>query len=356
MLKRRHGDRSEWKRIIKRQYSQKYIDRDGFKGYVTLLNIHKVTEPLTVHYEGKSVCIVDDGYMWLQHFPSNEHYSLTTMFDANGEVVQWYVDITNENGLENDLPYMDDLFLDIIVLSSGEVIQKDADELEEALISGMINQAQYQLAWAEAEKINQQIKNNDFPLMELAKSHLRILLEEYMDIVIRQERQEDYSKTEDVVKRAFEQAEFSDKKEHFLVQKLRKSDAFIPELSLVAIDEKKEIVGHLLLTSIKIVNQEEENASLALAPVSVAPEFQSKGIGSTLLREAIRRARDLGYTSIIVLGHKDYYPKFGFKRADLWNISAPFPVPAEIFMAIELTEGSLQHVQGTVVYPKEFKE
>ncbi|ART75056.1 GNAT family N-acetyltransferase [Sutcliffiella horikoshii] len=177
-----------------------------------------------------------------------------------------------------------------------------------------------------------------------------------MDIVIRQERQEDYRITEHVVRRAFEQAEYSDKKEHFLVQRLRKSDAFIPKLSLVALDEKKEIVGHILLTSVKIVNQNEENESLALAPVSVAPEYQSKGVGKTLIREAIQRAIALRHTSIIVLGHKDYYPKFGFKRADLWNISAPFPVPAESFMALELTEGSLQHVQGTVVYPKEFME
>ncbi|ART75055.1 hypothetical protein B4U37_02895 [Sutcliffiella horikoshii] len=178
MLKRRHGDRSEWKRIFKRQYTQKFMDTDDFKGYVTLLQIHKVTEPLFVNYEEKSLCIVDDGYMWLQHFPSNEHYSLTTMFDANGEVVQWYIDITNENGVENNLPYTDDLFLDIIVLSTGEVIQKDADELEEALIRGTINQAQYQLAWAESNKINQQIENNEFNLMELAKSHLKILLED----------------------------------------------------------------------------------------------------------------------------------------------------------------------------------
>ncbi|MGD6780264.1 DUF402 domain-containing protein [Sutcliffiella horikoshii] len=178
MLKRRHGDRSEWKRIFKRQYTQKFMDTDGFKGYVTLLQIHKVTEPLFVNYEEKSLCIVDDGYMWLQHFPSNEHYSLTTMFDANGEVVQWYIDITNENGVENNLPYTDDLFLDIIVLSTGEVIQKDADELEEALIRGTINQAQYQLAWAESNKINQQIENNEFNLMELAKSHLKNLLED----------------------------------------------------------------------------------------------------------------------------------------------------------------------------------
>ncbi|MEA3318582.1 MAG: DUF402 domain-containing protein [Bacillota bacterium] len=178
MLKRRYGDRSEWKRILKQQYSQKFLDTEAFRGYVTLLHIHKVTEPLIVNYEEKSICIVDDGYMWLQHFPSNEHYSLTTMFDASGEVVQWYIDITNENGVENNLPYTDDLFLDIIVLSSGEVIQKDADELEEAYTKGTINQAQYQLAWAEANKINQQIENNDFQLMGLTKSHLKILLED----------------------------------------------------------------------------------------------------------------------------------------------------------------------------------
>lgn len=181
MLKRRYGDRTEWKRVLKRQYIQRFFDTDHFKGYVTLLHIHKVTEPLFVNYEEKRVCIVDDGYMWLQHFPSNEHYSLTTMFDANGEVVQWYIDITNENGVENNLPYTDDLFLDIIVLSSGEIIQKDADELEEALNKGAINQSQYELAWAEADKIHQLIENNNFQLMELAKTHLDILLKDFGD-------------------------------------------------------------------------------------------------------------------------------------------------------------------------------
>ncbi|WP_404469533.1 DUF402 domain-containing protein [Sutcliffiella horikoshii] len=179
MLKRRYGNRSEWKRVLKRQYTQKFLDMDGFKGFATLLHIHKVTEPLFVNYEEKRVCIVDDGYMWLQHFPSNEHYSLTTMFDANGEVVQWYIDITNENGVEDNLPYTDDLFLDIIVLSTGDVIQKDADELEEALNKGTINQFQYQLAWNEANKINQQIENNDLSLMKQAKTHLELLLKDF---------------------------------------------------------------------------------------------------------------------------------------------------------------------------------
>ncbi|WP_010199731.1 DUF402 domain-containing protein [Bacillus sp. m3-13] len=181
MLKRRHGDRSEWKRVLERQYTHKFLDTDAFKGYVSLLHIHKVTEPLIVNYKEKRVCIVDDAYMWLQHFPSNEHYSLTTMFDANGEVVQWYIDITNENGVENNLPYMDDLFLDIIVLPTGEIIQKDADELEEALTSGTISKVQYQLAWKVAHKINQQIEKNDFGLMEQAKAHLELLVKDVGD-------------------------------------------------------------------------------------------------------------------------------------------------------------------------------
>lgn len=88
MLKRKFGDRSEWKRVIKRKYSQSYIDIKEFKGYITLLNTIKVTEPLSVSYGKKSVCIVDDDYMWLQQFPLGKNHSVTTMFDANGDLVQ----------------------------------------------------------------------------------------------------------------------------------------------------------------------------------------------------------------------------------------------------------------------------
>jgi len=96
--------------------------------------------------------------------------------------------------------------------------------------------------------------------------------------------------------------------------------------------------------------------SLALAPVSVAPSFQKKGIGSQLIRAALQKAKELGYHSVIVLGHKDYYPKFGFKKAALWNIKPPFVVPDEVFMAMELTEHSLENVEGVVQYSKAFSE
>jgi predicted N-acetyltransferase YhbS len=177
-----------------------------------------------------------------------------------------------------------------------------------------------------------------------------------MDIFIRQERPEEYSSTEELTKQAFLHEEYSDKKEHLLVNKIRKSDAFIPELSLVAIHQSDGVAGHILLSKITIVEHDKVADSLALAPVSVAPAFQNKGIGSQLIRAALQKAKEIGYHSVIVLGHKDYYPKFGFKQASLWNIKPPFEVPDEVFMAMELTEHSLEDVEGVVQYSKAFLE
>ncbi|EOO19913.1 hypothetical protein IG9_00973 [Bacillus cereus HuA2-9] len=99
-------------------------------------------------------------------------------------------------------------------------------------------------------------------------------------VTIRQEQQNDCSKTEEVVKQAFSNEEFSDKKEHELVKRIRECDAFIPELSIVAVDE--EIVGHIMLSKIKIEQDGTSVESLALAPVSVARGHQKKGIGENL--------------------------------------------------------------------------
>lgn len=177
-----------------------------------------------------------------------------------------------------------------------------------------------------------------------------------MDIYIRQERPEEYSKTEEMIKQAFSHEEYSDKKEHLLVNNIRESDACIPELSLVAINQSHEVVGHILLSKITIIDHDKVADSLALAPVSVAPPFQKKGIGSQLIRAAMQKAKELGYHSVIVLGHKDYYPKFGFKKAALWNIKPPFEVLDEVFMALELTEDSLKNVEGVVHYSEAFSE
>ncbi|MFC4387922.1 GNAT family N-acetyltransferase [Gracilibacillus marinus] len=175
-----------------------------------------------------------------------------------------------------------------------------------------------------------------------------------MEIIIRQEQGLDYQATEAVVKEAFRHVEQSDKTEHLLVNKIRKTDAFIPELSLVACLPDQTIIGHIMLSEIKIKYQSEETVSLALAPVSVLPAYQRKGVGSQLIYKAIKKAEQLGYLSIIVLGHEDYYPRFGFREAALWQIQPPFDVPQEAFMVLELREGALEKVQGVVEYSEAF--
>ena len=176
-----------------------------------------------------------------------------------------------------------------------------------------------------------------------------------MQISIRQENQKDHQEIFDLIEKAFLNENISDHKEQFLVEKLRKSTAFVPELSLVAIDNDK-IVGHILLSKIQIVNDKRSFESLALAPVSVLPDFQNKGIGSRLILKAHEIAKDLGYQSVVVLGHSNFYPKFDYELTSKYHIKIPFDAPESSCMVKALVKGGLVDVSGTVNYAKEFYE
>ncbi|WP_185114364.1 GNAT family N-acetyltransferase [Chryseobacterium artocarpi] len=173
-------------------------------------------------------------------------------------------------------------------------------------------------------------------------------------IKIRKEEEKDYQQVFQLTEEAFREMEHSDHQEHFLVEKLRNSEAFIPELSLVAEDENGNIAGHILFTKLQIVNDSESFESLALAPVSVKPEFQNQGIGGQLIHEGHRIARELGYQSVILIGHEKYYPKFGYEKTSNFGISFPFDIPEENGMAVELVMDGLKNRKGVVKYPKEF--
>lgn len=173
-------------------------------------------------------------------------------------------------------------------------------------------------------------------------------------ITIRQEEKKDHQQVFQLTEEAFREMEHSDHQEQFLVEKLRKSDAFIPELSLVAEDKNGRIAGHILFTKIKIVNEEKSFESLALAPVSVKPEFQNQGIGTKLILEGHRIAKELGYKSVILIGHEKYYPRFGYKKTSNFGVSFPFDIPEENGMAVELVKDGLKDRKGVVKYPHEF--
>lgn len=172
-------------------------------------------------------------------------------------------------------------------------------------------------------------------------------------VIIRTATNEDYKEIQNVVQQAFKNEEMSDHKEHQLVIKIKDSAAFVPELSLVAL-EGEQIIGHIMYSKITVNDNQKNHDSLALAPVSVLPEFQNSGIGSMLIRKSIVIAEQLGYTSIIVLGHDTYYPKFGFEEAAKYNIYPPFEVPSPYFMVKFLTEDK-KSINGTVQYSKAFE-
>lgn len=172
-----------------------------------------------------------------------------------------------------------------------------------------------------------------------------------MDLKIRQESKGDLKEIYNLNSLAFGQ-----ENEAKLVDFLRDSDAFVPELSLVATIDNN-IVGYILFAKIKIIDDRHNKFdSLALAPMAVRPGFQKKGIGGQLIKTGLDKARQMNFKSVIVLGHEHYYPKFGFVPADKWKIKAPFDVPANVFMGIELVADGLKNVSGTVRYPKEFEK
>ncbi len=163
----------------------------------------------------------------------------------------------------------------------------------------------------------------------------------------------------DGIRRVHEKS-FGRKAEANLVETLLASDALIKELSIVAI-EGEQIVGHILYTKVDIINDKDGSNSsqgtyaIALAPLAVLPEFQKKGIGKRLMKESIAKANGAGHGIIIVLGHPEYYPKFGFKPASEFGMNSPFDAPDDAFMALALSNYN-ELIKGDVTYHESFNQ
>lgn len=166
--------------------------------------------------------------------------------------------------------------------------------------------------------------------------------------VIRPEAKDDYKKVYSVVKNAFQSAEHSDGCEQDLVETLRKGEAYIPELSLVA-EINGRIIGHIMFTEAKAG----DGVILCLAPLSVDPSYQRMGVGSALIKAGHDIAKKSGYKYSVVLGSTEYYPKFGYIRSDKLGIIAPQGISQEYLMAVKLDENAPE-ISGTVKYAKEF--
>jgi putative acetyltransferase len=134
-----------------------------------------------------------------------------------------------------------------------------------------------------------------------------------------------------------------------LIEDLRA--AGLDAVELVAV-ESDDIVGHILFSVLATTIDRQAVPALALAPMAVRPDRQCHGIGSALVRAGLDLARGRDWRAVIVLGHKGYYPRFGFSAALARPLTAPFS--GEAFMALELAPGALRGAEGRVTYPPAF--
>jgi putative acetyltransferase len=165
-------------------------------------------------------------------------------------------------------------------------------------------------------------------------------------VQVRAEREADHAAIAAVTAAAFGKED-----EARLVEAIRASDGYVPELSLVA-EEKGRIVGHVMLSYAGLEGSDAR--LLQLSPLSVVPDRQRSGIGSALTREALRLADERAEPLVLVLGHPPYYPRFGFKPASTFGLQAPNPAwPDEAFMAVPLSAYD-PALRGRVVFPPHF--
>ncbi len=167
------------------------------------------------------------------------------------------------------------------------------------------------------------------------------------NVIIRAENTEDSE--EHSVIHSINKAAFGSQDEADLVDKLRTEGVVL--ISLVA-EIQERIVGHILFSRMSIETTGGSVPAAALAPMAVLPEHQRRGIGGRLIRHGLNLLRERGEQIVIVVGHPNYYPRFGFASEKARSLESPFPQDA--FMAMELSPGALEGVRGRVRYPAAF--
>ncbi|WP_394822237.1 GNAT family N-acetyltransferase [Pendulispora albinea] len=125
-------------------------------------------------------------------------------------------------------------------------------------------------------------------------------------------------------------------------------------LSLVAVLDGN-VVGHILFSPVAVDREDgARDMGVGLAPMAVHPDFQKHGVGSELVRDGLERLRGLGHGVVIVVGHPEYYPRFGFERGSRFGLRWELACPDAAFMALALREGALDGRPGVVRYRPEF--
>lgn len=147
----------EWTCIQSKRISGITVNTNQFYGYIGLIFIEEVDEPQIWNFNGEKIVVCNKGLKWLTILPKNEFYCITAMMDENSEIILWYIDMIASQGIEDDIPYFNDLYLDLVVYPNGDIVEDDMDELKQALSDKDINEKQYQLALETSYKLKNDI-------------------------------------------------------------------------------------------------------------------------------------------------------------------------------------------------------
>ena len=176
-MKRKYADYPNWDKVEEKKYINKYFDNEDFKGNISLLKAVKVKEML-LDRENKNV-IFDDGFQWIEFYPEeNKNIALSSCINDKYEILDWYFDIAKDTSLtERGIPYIDDLFLDVILKPTGEIKLVDEDELQEAFDKKEITEEEFELAYKVANNLIKQINGKTEEIIKFTTKYFNLLKE-----------------------------------------------------------------------------------------------------------------------------------------------------------------------------------
>lgn len=172
-LKKRYADRYVGSKAKKTKQKVMSVKEKHFRGDIYYYNFIEVKDKIVIP-NGK--CIMDNDYKWLEFYDYNSKVKLTAIYNENNKIIEWYFDIAREIGKENGIPFEDDLYLDVVVTPTGEIILLDENELKEALNRMEITKEEYKNTYKEANQLIDKLSNKKDELQEFTDKYLNLMI------------------------------------------------------------------------------------------------------------------------------------------------------------------------------------
>lgn len=173
----KYADYPNLKVLKEKKFVNKYFDNEDFKGNICLLEAIQVEKELFIMQDEKKIVVLDNNFKWLQFYPeNNKNIAISTAINDKNEIVEWYFDIAKDSSKNKDgIPYIDDLYLDIIFYPSGKIRMLDEDELKSALNANDITQEEFNFAYKVANELIKKINGKSKEMINFTLNYFKLL-------------------------------------------------------------------------------------------------------------------------------------------------------------------------------------